>query len=136
MTHTVLIVDDEPDVSLYMTKVLEQRGFTVLTAPNVKAALEKLADRIPDLVCLDIMMPKESGISLYRHMREEKCLRKIPVLIVSGVAQAGEFDFRSYLPDTAIPPPDGYLEKPIRVEEFLGVVDHLIAAGMSGGSHE
>jgi CheY-like chemotaxis protein len=127
-TCTVLVVDDEPDVSLYMTKVLEQQGFTVLNAPDVKLALQTLAERIPDLVCLDIMMPRESGIALYTHMRKQKRLRKIPVLIVSGVDRAKEFDFRNYMPDTAIPPPDAYLEKPICVDEFLDVVDRLIAA--------
>ena len=53
----------------------------------------------------------------------------IPVLIISGVVQAGEFDFRSYVPDESVPPPEAYLEKPINVPEFLQVVEHLTETG-------
>ncbi len=122
----ILIVDDEPDVNLYLQTLLEQHGYAVLSAESVGQAEKLIATSIPDLVCLDIMMPKRSGIALYQHLKEKPLLRKIPVIIISGVVQSGEFDFRSFLPDTRIPPPDRFFEKPIMIDEFLAAVRKLL----------
>jgi len=123
---TVLIVDDEPDVLTYLTAVLENADYIVHGADSAAVGLESCRKVRPDLVCLDIMMPGSSGMSLYAALRADAVTKDIPVLIISGAAQAGEFDFRSYVPDRSIPPPDGYLEKPIQIEGFLGVVGRLI----------
>lgn len=125
MASRVLIIDDEPDVRLYLKMVLEQNDFDVMTATSVHEGYERLTEQIPDLVCLDIMMPKESGIRLYRQMKENVNLKGVPVLIISGVATNRDFDFRSFVSDESVPPPDAYLEKPIHVEEFLKTVTSL-----------
>jgi CheY-like chemotaxis protein len=73
------------------------------------------------------MMPEKSGISIYTSLKKDSSLRDIPVLIISGVSRQGEFDFRSYVPDTSIPPPAGYLEKPIVVDQYLQLISDLIS---------
>ncbi len=128
---TIFIIDDEPDITTYLTKILEQQEYHVVNASSVGQALEILETQAPDLVCLDIMMPHESGMSLYRHMREDPDLEKVPVIIISGVVQAGEFDIKNFIAESPIPPPEGYLEKPIRINEFLRLVDDLIAGDRS-----
>jgi CheY-like chemotaxis protein len=123
----ILIVDDEPDVGLYLTAVLEDAGYRTATATTVAEALAAVKAEAPSLVCLDVMMPKESGLSFYLALRAKPKWRRIPVIVVSGVAPSGEFDFRQYVDDPAISPPDGYVEKPIRIDDFLRSVRKFVA---------
>jgi CheY-like chemotaxis protein len=130
MGKTVLIVDDEPDVRTYLTTVLKHHGYTVVTADAAQSGLAVVEESKPDIICLDIVMPKESGISLYRQLRADSRFRSIPVIIVSGVAPAQEFDFREFVPDRSVPVPDEYFEKPVEVNRLLEVIERLTA-----GSH-
>lgn len=132
MKKKVLIIDDEQDIVTYLMMVLEENGHVAYSADNVKRGLRMLEEVKPDLVCLDIMMPKESGISMYMRMKADKRYADIPVLIISGVEQEREFDFRIHVPDRAIPPPQQYLEKPIDVERFLRLVRRLVGVASAG----
>ena len=126
MKPLILIVDDEPDVGLYLSAVLEDAGCRTVTALTVAEALAAVKTERPDLVCLDVMMPKESGFSFYLALQADPKLKRIPVIVVSGVAPSGEFDFRHYVEDPAVPPPAGYVEKPIRIDEFTREVNRLL----------
>jgi CheY-like chemotaxis protein len=64
-------------------------------------------------------------MSMYQKLRESEDTRTIPVLFISGAEQKEKFDFRTYLPDESIPEPDGYLEKPIEVDQYLAIVKQL-----------
>lgn len=127
MAKMVLIVDDEPDVATYLAAILQTHGYTPVIATDVDGGADLACQLRPDLISLDIMMPRESGISMYVRVRRDPILRHIPVVIVSGLGDKGDFDFRSYVPDSSIPPPDHFLEKPIDVEEYLRVVGSLVA---------
>jgi len=128
MNKKVLIVDDEPDVATYLATILKTNGYEPIVANDAKTGLKTASDVRPALVCLDIMMPQESGISMYTRLKQEKTTRDIPVIIISGVSQNEEFDFRSYIPDKSIPPPENFMEKPIDVETFLEVVNDLTSS--------
>jgi len=133
----VLIVDDEPDVATYLATVLRAHGHRPEVAGSVEEGFTRLDEALPDLICLDIMMPKESGISMYARLKRESRTRSIPVLVISGVATAGQFDFRAYLPDESIPPPEQFLEKPVAVEEFVAAVARLaVPRSSSPGASE
>lgn len=136
MSRKVLIVDDEPDVARYLAMVLRANGFSPVVADSVESGLKIVDELQPDLVCLDIMMPKESGISMYRRLRQGQKTRRIPVIIISGAEQEEKFDFRSYLPEESIPEPDCYMEKPIDVEKYLGAVERLIGSEASTGGDD
>ena len=125
MAGRVLIVDDEPDVARYLAAILEANGYQTNVAHSVKSAAAAIKTQPPELVCLDIMMPKESGISMYQKLRESEDTRTIPVLFISGAEQEEKFDFRTFLPDKSIPEPDGYLEKPIDIDRYLSIVRQL-----------
>ncbi len=126
MEPKVLIIDDEADVIKYLTIVLKSNGFQPYSTNSVKDAKSEVEKICPDLICLDIMMPEETGISFYVKLKRDKNFRKIPVIIISGVVQSSEFDFSSYLSDNSIPPPEHFMEKPINVEEFIGTIKRLI----------
>jgi DNA-binding response OmpR family regulator len=134
MARRVLIVDDEPDVCMYLRTILEQHGYAVDVAHSVDAAEELLRESRPDIVCLDIMMPKKSGMKLYEQVRRDARLRSIPVIIISGVVPTNEFEMRQFIDDNHIPAPDGYLEKPIRVGEFVELLERLLSAGAGSTS--
>jgi DNA-binding response OmpR family regulator len=128
MAYKVLIVEDEADIATYLATVLRVNGFEPTVAGDVKSGLRLAHELRPHLICLDIMMPKESGISMYTRLKSDADLKAIPVVIISGAGQDGGFDFRFYVPDTSVPEPDYYLEKPVSAEHYVSVVSELLAA--------
>ena len=96
------------------------------TAGSVDEGLRLLREEPPDLICLDIMMPKESGVSMYKQLKQNEATSTIPVIVISGVETEGRFDFSNYLPDEELPPPECFMEKPIKVEEFVATVERLL----------
>jgi CheY-like chemotaxis protein len=127
--NKVLIVDDEPDVVTYLALLLENDGYTVYSAYSAEEGYDLVEIVEPDLICLDIMMPKQLGLTLYERVKRKDKLKNIPVLIISGVISEQDFEFRKLVPDTSIPPPQDYMEKPIIREAFLKTVGKLISGG-------
>ena len=121
----ILIIDDELDVNIYLETVLKSNGFDALSINNVENAMNSVRKFHPKLICLDIMMPKETGISFYSKLRKDKKFSNIPVIIISGVVESEKFDFYSFVSDKSIPPPECYMEKPINVEKFIKKVKQL-----------
>lgn len=127
MSKKVLIIDDEPDVLTYLSTILQNNDYSPFSADSVKSGMKMLETVVPNLICLDIMMPKESGITMYRKLREDNRFKLIPVLIISGIIHNGDFNFRSYITDKRIPHPEEILEKPVKVDEFIRLVNKLTA---------
>jgi CheY-like chemotaxis protein len=126
MSCNILIVDDEPDVAAYLAAILRASGHTPAIAHSVDEGLALLKEARPDVICLDIMMPKESGVSMYIQLKQNEETRGIPVIVISGVEMEEQFDFRSYLPDESLPQPECFMEKPIKVEEFVATIERLL----------
>jgi twitching motility two-component system response regulator PilH len=121
MSKKVLIVDDDPDVRLFNTTVVEESGYTPIEAANGEEGLKRVKEESPDLVVLDVLMPKQSGIRLYRELKTDKSLQGIPVIILSGVARRTFLRSQKALTefgDKPVPEPDSYLEKPVEPEEL------------------
>ena len=104
-----IVIDDEPDILKFIKLVLNDEGFDVKTASDSREGLLLLEQEHPDLLCLDIMMPGQTGLSLYREMREFPHLKDVPVLIISGLDMKDSVNV--YL--NGAKSPDGYLEKPL-----------------------
>ncbi|CAB5091722.1 hypothetical protein D3OALGA1CA_5510 [Olavius algarvensis associated proteobacterium Delta 3] len=125
MSKRVLVVDDDPDVRLFNTTVLEENGYTPLEATNGEEGLEIIRKELPDLVILDVMMPKQSGIRLYRELKTDKALKDIPVIILSGIAEKTFLRSQNALTEFGgeqVPPPQTYIEKPVEPDELASVV--------------
>jgi len=129
MPRTVLIVDDEADIRAYLSAVLESNGYEVHAVGGVKDGLSAARRVRPHLICLDIMMPGESGISFYLKLMEDDDLRHIPIFVISGMEHEQEFDFSKFVPDVNVPPPARYIEKPINVANFVKDVCEEIGPG-------
>jgi len=127
---TVLVVDDEPNVRLFLQTALEDAGFNVVTAADGDEALEIIRATRPDFISLDLVMPKRSGPRLLYELKRDKELSRIPMLIVTAHAKTelGKGDLESIMADSVMSGPGVYLEKPVRpaayvrhVKEALGI---------------
>jgi|Deesub1362A_J573_1020465.scaffolds.fasta_scaffold00179_42 CheY-like chemotaxis protein len=135
MALKVLIVDDDPDSASYLRDILEDHGFSAVSAHDGEEGLEVSRRERPDLILLDLMMPRKTGIRMFQELKKDPELREIPVVVVTGISQATGVDFRDFLfkqPDkekavgthglTQYTAPDGYVEKPIDPDELMRVV--------------
>lgn len=122
MGRKILIIDDEPDIRQYLKVLLEDQDFTVMSASDGQEGRELIEKEMPDLVCLDIMMPKKTGVALYQEIKVDPKLKKIPCIIISAYESAYTFKgqaFRRLVPDKSIPEPLRFFEKPLNIPLFL-----------------
>ncbi len=134
----VLVVDDEPDVRMVIEAALEDAGFEVVTAANGREAYNRVKERPPDFITLDLVMPQESGALFYLKLCRNKRWRQIPVMVVSAHAhdELGAEDFARLMKGQPAPRPAHFMEKPVQPEllvrtvcEVLGVVPPEGASG-------
>ncbi|MBN1347004.1 MAG: response regulator [Phycisphaerae bacterium] len=127
---TVLVVDDEPNVRLFLQTALEDAGFSVVTAADGDEALEMIKARKPDFISTDLVMPNRSGPRLLYELKRDKALSRIPVLIVTAHAKTdmGKTDLEDIMADSVMSGLGIYLEKPVKpaayvrhVKEALGI---------------
>ncbi len=129
MSKRVLTVDDDSDISIFVKTVLEENGYTPLVARNGETGLAIARDEGPDLIILDVLMPKQSGIRMYRELKTDESLKNIPVIILSGIAKRTFLRSQEALTefgDQSIPEPDVYIEKPVEPLELAETVKGLI----------
>ena len=125
----ILVVDDERDIIIYLTTALQENGYQTFHAYDAEEAMKKIIEECPDLVCLDIMMPKESGIALYRKFKLDPRTKDIPAIFISAFGIGHELvgnGFRKYVPDLQVPEPQAYLEKPVKVQTLLDTIQEAI----------
>jgi len=123
MAKKILIIDDEQDMLVYLATLFETAGYETVTAQNGIEGLERARDLRPDLITLDIMMPRRSGVRTYTELRSDEQTRDIPVIILTGLSRQEDF-FGADLGDLARP--DAVVEKPIERKSFLATVGSLL----------
>lgn len=125
----VLVVDDEPDVRSYLQAALEDAGFEVETAADGSEAMRAVARHKPDLISLDLVMPRHSGARFYHDLQKDRALSQIPVLIVTGHArdELGKADFAQM----TLSGPGVYLEKPVSPGTYVSAVRQMLGLEVS-----
>ena len=119
----IIVIDDDPDIVTFLTTLLEDNGYKTISAKDGQEGLEKIQHERPQLVLLDVTMPEKSGVRCYRELRENPDLALIPVVIVTGVAK----DFKNFISSRRqVPPPDGFISKPIDKQELLATVSKFL----------
>lgn len=129
MPKKVLVVDDDPDVRLINRTVIEENGYTALVAEDGEQGLQIIKKEAPDLVLLDILMPKQSGLRLYSQLKTSKSLKNIPVVILSGIAKRAFLRSQKALVEfggAEVPEPEIYLEKPVESDELAKVLKEIL----------
>jgi len=125
MAKKVLVVDDELDIRVFMTTLLETSGYKPITAEDGQQGLEAARKHKPALVIMDIMMPRESGIYLYRELKKDPELKEKPVIIVSALSKKTFLHSQKVLDEYEgghVPEPLAYIEKPPEAEELLRII--------------
>lgn len=129
LNKTVLVVDDEEDVRSFLTTALTEAGFNVATATDGFEALEAVKKNAPDLISLDLVMPKRSGVKFYRDLQKNKTWATIPVIIVTGHAR--DDLGRADLKELTMSGPGIYLEKPIKPDNYIAAIKGLLGLDTS-----
>jgi twitching motility two-component system response regulator PilH len=125
----VLVVDDDPDVRLFNTTVVEENGYIPIEATNGEEGLKKLKEEKPDLVILDVLMPRQSGIRLYRELKTDRAFKDVNVIMLSGIAQKTFLRSQKALTEfggESVPEPEVYLEKPVEPEELAAAIKKFL----------
>jgi len=123
----ILIVDDDPDIREVLTMILETKGYETIAACDGIECLAMLRAEDPDLMIIDLLMPRMDGFALLKELEDGRWsrYRGVPILILSSVRE--EASRRRYELETALEfNVDDYVEKPINPDVLLERVDRLI----------
>ena len=123
MPSRILIVDDEPSIVISLEYLMRREGFEVAVAADGEAALAAVAARPPDLVILDVMMPRLNGFEVCQRLRAEPAWRGVRVLMLT--AKGRESELQKGLSLGA----DAYVTKPFSTRDLVAEVRRLLATG-------
>ena len=125
MKGTILAVDDDPDIIDALAVILETKGYEVVAAQNGAEGLARMRSGRPDLIILDLLMPKMDGFEFRKEMERHE-FRGIPILILTSLRE--EAVRRRYELDTgSVLEADDYIEKPIIPDILLRKVDRIMS---------
>jgi DNA-binding response OmpR family regulator len=113
----ILSIEDDPEMSSLIQLIFERQGHRVIGVRRGELGLEFLKSLKPDVLMLDLMLPDIDGWELYRQMKEDKELSKVPIIIVS--ARSAEQDAANGFQVTG---DDRFIEKPFEVKALVGAV--------------
>jgi len=146
MAKKVLLIDDDVNAVKYLSVVLDENGYEVEAAYDGREGLQKIKDWNPDVIVLDVMMPKKSGFTLFKQLRKDDEFKDLPVLMLTGVAgvleeldeesedtHARPFDsLREALRKTiqemrseGLIKPNMFMDKPVEPEAFVNRIAEL-----------
>ncbi|WP_394757531.1 response regulator transcription factor [Rhodoferax sp.] len=120
MSQKILVADDEPNIVISLEYLLKREGYAVLIARDGQEALETIAREKPDLVLLDVMMPKKNGFEVCQALRASEDLPTIKILMLT--AKGRDTDVAKGLALGA----DAYVTKPFSTRELVQKVEELL----------
>jgi CheY-like chemotaxis protein len=119
---SIVVVDDEPDVAVYLAAVLERKGHEAYIAGNAAEGFALVKDLHPDVACIDIVMPEETGVALFRRIRADDEVGQTAVVFISALKPEMAASHDGPNAET-LPEPDEYVEKPPNSEAFVEAVE-------------
>lgn len=120
-SYNILIVDDEVQIHTVLGKILTKEGYAIRSAYNAEEAYAKIAEEKPDLIVLDVMMPKVSGIDVCNTLKADKETSDILILILSARDQ--QADRLEGFTHGA----DDYVSKPFHLRSLVRKIQHMLA---------
>jgi len=126
---TVLVIDDELDMRTFLSTLFRTKGFKPLVAADGVEGLQIAKQSKPAIIILDVMMPKEGGIELYRDLKNDPLTKDIPVIMLSGIAKKTFFHSQGVLntyTGRQVPEPEAYIEKPPEADELLALTEKIL----------
>lgn len=141
MPKKILIVDDDPDNVSFIGQIVEDGGYTSISANDGKEGLELTKKEKPDLITLDLIMPEQSGVLMFQELKKDPDLRNIPVIVISGASEMIGIDFKNFLfkqplkkkdkvvgtsGETRFTEPNAFVEKPINPVELIKIIKDVL----------
>ncbi|MBI2958340.1 MAG: response regulator [Chloroflexi bacterium] len=128
----ILVVDDDPDIVGAVSAVLEAHEYQVVSAPDGQQGLDRLREERPDLMILDLMMPRMDGFAVCKELLDPRWAKyHVPILIFSSVK--GEASNRRYELETGLSLyADDYVEKPVDPHSLIERVENLLSSKRRG----
>jgi len=141
MSGKILVVDDEPDSVSFLESVLEENGYDYVSANDGVEGLNLARQEKPILILLDLIMPEKGGIMMFRELKADPEMRKIPVIVVSGIAKVTGVDFKDFVikqpdkdgseyvgttGDSKYTKPDAFMDKPIKPDELVAKIKEIL----------
>jgi DNA-binding response OmpR family regulator len=123
MTRKILIVDDEPNIVVSLEFLMQREGYQVLVAGDGEDALKQIAEFRPDLILLDVMLPKKNGFEVCQEIRLNPAWAAIRIIMLT--AKGREPEVQKGLALGA----DAYMTKPFSTKELVAQVKALLDAG-------
>ncbi len=120
MPRKILVIDDEPDMQKLLKIRLEQENYQVITAGDGDAGVKMAEQEAPDMILLDIMMPKMDGYSCLKELRNLPATKNTPVLMLSGKEEEKVRDLFAFQKIS------GYIEKPFELDDVVARVKELL----------
>lgn len=121
MAKKILIVDDESDLVETLTFRLEASGYDIVSAHDGQEGLEKARSEKPDLILLDVMMPKVNGFQVCRELKNDEKTKGIKIVILTAKSQESDKFWGKNVGA------DGYISKPFEASELLAKIEELLA---------
>jgi DNA-binding response OmpR family regulator len=122
MTKKVLIVDDEPNIVISLEFLMRREGYEVLVARDGEEAVSQIREHRPDLVLLDVMMPKLNGFDVCRQVRGDPALVEVRIIMLTAKGREAEISKGLELGA------DGYITKPFSTRDLVVQVRNLLGA--------
>jgi CheY-like chemotaxis protein len=125
MNEKILIIDDEADIRTFLETLLKENGFKTAVSSDGESGFNLAKEFKPDVITLDIIMPRETGVKFYRTLLKDPELNKTPVIILSGVSRYKDLFARDH---ATLSKPFAFIEKPIVPEALIKCVKDAIAS--------
>lgn len=116
-------------MQIFFSTVLQEASFIPVIAEHIDDAFEKIITQNPLLIIIDMMLPNQQGVKMYRQIKTHKKFKALPVIMLSTLAKEAFFQFHNIeytLPHHGLPKPEGYLPKPPEAEELIYTVKKII----------
>lgn len=120
----ILILDDEKHIVVFFETLLRKYGYETISAFSVEEAIEAAHRDKPDLVILDLLIPKRTGTDFARKLARDKDLKGIPIIVVSGLAGR----------ELAVHKPVAVFDKPVDPEQFIAAVEQALSSAKAKSS--
>ena len=117
----ILSIEDDPEMSSLIQLIFERKGHRVIGARRGELGLELIKSLKPDVLLLDLMLPDIDGWDLYRQMKTDKELAKVPIIIVSARSEEQDAANGFHVIDN-----DRFIQKPFEVKELIDTVTHML----------
>jgi len=124
VARTVLVVDDEEDILRMLRMVLEKNGLVVETAEDGQQARDRIDRRRPDLILLDLKMPRVNGYQLFAELKSDEKTKSVPIIVITALTQGSDQGDEEWARRMGA---EGFLTKPFDLDELSWRVEQMVA---------